>query len=67
MFCYRLFSQEEFNLIDVSVLKEHRLPRYLKRIEQQTEFESQRLWAKVSDAIARDDQVHYWYLYSLVY
>ncbi|XP_072946711.1 oxysterol-binding protein-related protein 8 [Epargyreus clarus] len=48
---------EESNLLDVAVLKEQRLPRYLVKLEHQQEFESQRLWMKVSEAILNDDQV----------
>ncbi|XP_068627401.1 oxysterol-binding protein-related protein 8-like [Battus philenor] len=50
-------SGEESNLLDVAILKEQRMPRYLMKLENQQEFESQRLWLKVSEAIANDDQV----------
>ncbi|XP_050676708.1 oxysterol-binding protein-related protein 8 [Leptidea sinapis] len=50
-------SGEEGNLLDVSVLKEQRLPRYLVQVEKQSEWESQRLWIKVSEAIQNEDQV----------
>ncbi|XP_047522484.1 oxysterol-binding protein-related protein 8 isoform X3 [Pieris napi] len=48
---------DETSLLDVSVLKEQRLPRYLVDIEKQHEWESQRLWVKVSEAILSEDQV----------
>ncbi|XP_075990056.1 oxysterol-binding protein-related protein 8 isoform X5 [Anticarsia gemmatalis] len=48
---------EESNLLDVSLLKEQRLPRFLMKIDHQLEYESQKLWLKVSEAIANDDQV----------
>ncbi|XP_045456126.1 oxysterol-binding protein-related protein 8 [Melitaea cinxia] len=48
---------EESNLLDVAVLKEQRLPRYLVKIDKQQEWESQRLWLKVSEAILNEDQV----------
>ncbi|CAH2987768.1 unnamed protein product [Chilo suppressalis] len=48
---------EESNLLDVAVLKEQRMARYLVRLDCQHEYESQRLWAKVSDAIQNNDQV----------
>ncbi|XP_073966222.1 oxysterol-binding protein-related protein 8 isoform X2 [Choristoneura fumiferana] len=48
---------EESNLLDVAVLKEQRLRRFLMRVERQHEYESQRLWIKVSEAIANDDQI----------
>ncbi|KAM3955003.1 LOW QUALITY PROTEIN: oxysterol-binding protein-related protein 8-like, partial [Aphomia sociella] len=48
---------EESNLLDVALLKDQRLPRYLMSLEQQHEYESQRLWLKVSEAIDNDDQV----------
>ncbi|XP_041984273.1 oxysterol-binding protein-related protein 8 isoform X2 [Aricia agestis] len=50
-------SGEETNLLDVGKLKEQRLPRYLVRLDRQHEFESQRLWLKVSEAIYSEDQV----------
>ncbi|KAL0803227.1 hypothetical protein ABMA28_017305 [Loxostege sticticalis] len=48
---------EESNLLDVAILKEQRMTRYLMKIDSQHEYESQRLWIKVSEAIANDDQV----------
>ncbi|XP_052748328.1 oxysterol-binding protein-related protein 8 [Galleria mellonella] len=48
---------EESNLLDVAFLKEQRLPRYLMNLDSQHEYESQRLWLKVSEAIGNDDQV----------
>ncbi|XP_045526827.1 oxysterol-binding protein-related protein 8 isoform X4 [Pieris brassicae] len=48
---------EETSLLDVSVLKEQRLPRYLVDVDKQQEWESQRLWIKVSEAITSEDQV----------
>ncbi|XP_013141934.1 PREDICTED: oxysterol-binding protein-related protein 8 isoform X3 [Papilio polytes] len=48
---------EESNLLDVNILKEQRMPRYLMKIDNQQEFESQRLWIKVSEAILNDDQI----------
>ncbi|XP_062526977.1 oxysterol-binding protein-related protein 8 isoform X1 [Bombyx mori] len=48
---------EESNLLDVGFLKEQRLPRYLVRLENQQDYESQRLWLKVSEAIQNDDQI----------
>ncbi|CAK1553299.1 unnamed protein product [Leptosia nina] len=50
-------SGEETSLLDVSVLKEQRLPRYLVNVDKQQEWESQRLWLKVSEAILNEDQV----------
>ncbi|XP_061381761.1 oxysterol-binding protein-related protein 8 isoform X2 [Danaus plexippus] len=50
-------SGEESNLLDVAVLKDHRLPRYLVKLERQGVWESQRLWSKVSEAIRNEDQV----------
>lgn len=49
--------QDETNLLDVSILKEQRLPRYLMKLDKQQEWESQRLWIKVSEAIQNEDQV----------
>ncbi|XP_026747918.1 oxysterol-binding protein-related protein 8 isoform X3 [Trichoplusia ni] len=48
---------EESNLLDVSTLKEHRLPRFLMDVEKQYDYESQKLWIKVSEAIQNDDQI----------
>ncbi|CAH2065193.1 unnamed protein product, partial [Iphiclides podalirius] len=48
---------EESNLLDVAVLKDQRMQRFLMKLENQEEFESQRLWIKVSEAIQNDDQV----------
>ncbi|XP_022119175.1 oxysterol-binding protein-related protein 8 isoform X4 [Pieris rapae] len=48
---------DETSLLDVSVLKEQRLPRYLVDVDKQHEWESQRLWIKVSEAILSEDQV----------
>ncbi|XP_061727546.1 oxysterol-binding protein-related protein 8 isoform X2 [Cydia pomonella] len=48
---------EEVTLLDVAVLKEQRLTRYLMKLENQQEFESQRLWLRVSEAIHNEDQV----------
>ncbi|KPJ00494.1 Oxysterol-binding protein-related protein 8 [Papilio xuthus] len=48
---------EESNLLDVNILKEQRMPRYLMKLDNQQEFESQKLWIKVSEAILNDDQV----------
>ncbi|CAB3258281.1 unnamed protein product [Arctia plantaginis] len=48
---------EESNLMDVTLLKEQRLPRFLLSIDNQLEYESQKLWIKVSEAIANDDQI----------
>ncbi|XP_069364450.1 oxysterol-binding protein-related protein 8-like isoform X2 [Maniola hyperantus] len=48
---------EETNLLDVAILKEHRLPRYLVKLDKQQEWESQRLWIKVSEAIHNEDQI----------
>ncbi|CAH0698225.1 unnamed protein product [Spodoptera exigua] len=48
---------EESNLFDVSLLKEQRLPRYLMSMDKQQEFESAKLWIKVSEAIQNEDQV----------
>ncbi|CAH2083441.1 unnamed protein product [Euphydryas editha] len=48
---------EESNLLDVAILKEQRLPRFLVRVDKQQEWESQRLWLKVSEAILNEDQV----------
>ncbi|KAJ8704873.1 hypothetical protein PYW08_012193 [Mythimna loreyi] len=48
---------EESNLFDVSLLKEVRLPRYLICFEKQQDFESAKLWSKVSEAIINEDQV----------
>lgn len=48
---------EESNLLDVSLLKEQRLPRFLVKLDHQLDYESQKLWARVSEAIANDDQV----------
>ncbi|PZC75455.1 hypothetical protein B5X24_HaOG206064 [Helicoverpa armigera] len=48
---------EESNLFDVSVLKEQRLPRYLMSMEKQQDFESAKLWIKVSEAIQNEDQI----------
>ncbi|XP_063392017.1 oxysterol-binding protein-related protein 8 [Cydia fagiglandana] len=48
---------EEATLLDVAVLKEQRLTRYLMKLENQQEFESQRLWLRVSEAIHNEDQV----------
>ncbi|KAL4711061.1 hypothetical protein ACJJTC_015237 [Scirpophaga incertulas] len=49
-------SGEEMNLLDVALLKEQRMTRYLMRIDKQQEYESQRLWLKVSEAIQNDNQ-----------
>ncbi|XP_028160969.1 oxysterol-binding protein-related protein 8 [Ostrinia furnacalis] len=48
---------EESNLLDVALLKEQRMTRYLMKLDSQQEYESQRLWVKVSEAIANDDQI----------
>ncbi|XP_046976050.1 oxysterol-binding protein-related protein 8 [Vanessa cardui] len=48
---------EETNLLDVAILKEQRLPRFLVKLDRQQEWESQRLWIKVSEAIHNEDQV----------
>ncbi|GBP80911.1 Oxysterol-binding protein-related protein 8 [Eumeta japonica] len=48
---------EELNLIDVASLKEARLKRSLVRPSRQQDNESQKLWARVSEAIANDDQI----------
>ncbi|CAH0731130.1 unnamed protein product, partial [Brenthis ino] len=48
---------EETNLLEVSILKEQRLPRFLMKIDRQQEWESQRLWIKVSEAIQNEDQI----------
>ncbi|XP_037292256.1 oxysterol-binding protein-related protein 8 isoform X2 [Manduca sexta] len=48
---------EETSLLDVALLKEQRLPRYLMRLDNQKDYESQTLWLKVSEAILNDDQV----------
>ncbi|CAG5000121.1 unnamed protein product [Parnassius apollo] len=48
---------EESNLLDVGILKEQRMTRYLMKLEHQQEHESQRLWMHVSEAILNDDQV----------
>ncbi|XP_022830152.1 oxysterol-binding protein-related protein 8 isoform X2 [Spodoptera litura] len=48
---------EESNLFDVSLLKEQRLPRFLMNLDKQQEFESAKLWLKVSEAIMNEDQV----------
>ncbi|XP_039762579.1 oxysterol-binding protein-related protein 8 isoform X3 [Pararge aegeria] len=50
-------TREESNLLDVAVLRDHRLPRYLVKLEKQQEWESQRLWIKVSEAIHNEDQI----------
>lgn len=50
-------SQEDSNLMDVTLLKDQRLPRYLLSLDNQLEYESQKLWIRVSEAIANDDQV----------
>ncbi|XP_077284172.1 oxysterol-binding protein-related protein 8 [Arctopsyche grandis] len=50
-------TQEESILINVSELKTKRLQRQLINQNQLGEFESQRLWSKVSIAIANEDQV----------
>ncbi|XP_052746376.1 oxysterol-binding protein-related protein 8 isoform X2 [Bicyclus anynana] len=47
----------ESNLLDVALLKEQRLPRFLMRLDKQQEWESQRLWIKVSEAIHNEDQI----------
>lgn len=54
--CFFL-SQEDSNLMDVTLLKDQRLPRYLLSLDNQLEYESQKLWIRVSEAIANDDQV----------
>lgn len=43
--------------MDVTLLKDQRLPRYLLSLDNQLEYESQKLWIRVSEAIANDDQV----------
>ncbi|KAI5632018.1 oxysterol-binding protein domain-containing protein [Phthorimaea operculella] len=48
---------EEAILMDVPLLKEQRMPRYLVKLENQHDYESQKLWIKVSEAIAKEDQV----------
>lgn len=48
---------EEGVFLDVAVLKMQRLKRYLVNMDEQQDFESQKLWAKVSVAIANDDQI----------
>ncbi|KAJ2942462.1 hypothetical protein O0L34_g16067 [Tuta absoluta] len=48
---------DESILMDVPILKEQRMPRYLVKLENQHEYESQKLWLKVSEAIANEDQV----------
>ncbi|KAG7306719.1 hypothetical protein JYU34_008147 [Plutella xylostella] len=50
-------SGEESTLLDVGILKQHRLNRYLVKEAQQTPTESQRLWARVSAAIRNEDQI----------
>lgn len=57
-FTFSIFSkQDEIILINVSELKTKRLKRQLINSNQLGEFESQRLWSKVSAAIANEDQV----------
>lgn len=48
---------EESLLFDVALLKEQRLPRFLMNFDKQQEFESAKLWSKVSEAIANEDQI----------
>lgn len=50
-------SGEETSLLDVALLKEQRMARFLMRLDLQQEYESQRLWLKVSEAILNEDQV----------
>ncbi|CAH1642723.1 unnamed protein product [Spodoptera littoralis] len=51
------YNPEESNLFDVSLLKEQRLPRFLMNLDKQQEFESAKLWLKVSEAIMNEDQI----------
>ena len=53
-------SKEEEVLWEVTKeIKDKRLPRYTVSMDQQVEFESERLWQFVSQAIKKDDQVKY--------
>ena len=51
------FKEEEILWEVTKEVKEKRLPRYTVMMDQQGEFESEKLWRFVSLAIKNEDQV----------